>query len=483
MSTAQDTLTGPEAAPTRKGSVIGVVMTGVFLSGMDTTIVVLALPTMERDFGAALASLVWLIIGFLLVNTLLTTQAGRLGDLYGPARIYKAGFVLLTAASLFCGLAWDLTSLLVFRLCQGAGAAFLTANSGAIIATAFSRNERGRAYGHTGVGFSLGAVAGIVLGGLLITYVSWRWIFWINVPVGAVALAFARGALRDEAPRQRRGLDLPGMGTLGAGLFCVLWSTTRLATEPFSLFFAVLIACGVVLLGVFVLLERRQAEPMLRLSLFRIPALSAPLLAALLQGLANYAVLWLAIMYLQGPEGRSPLETALLIMPGYVIAGIICLGSGRLADRTGPLPPIAVGLGAEIIALGCYAQVSATGGVWLIVAANIVNGIGLGFFIPANSSAVMKAAPQDLIGISSGMLRTFASIGWVFSFPLAIMSASRSIPRDLVIAIFVGSSGLDGAAADAFTDALGPTFYVLMGIMILAMLASLIRLAGRKDRT
>lgn len=453
-------------------------MTGVLLSGVDTTIVVLALPTLEQSFNAPLTSLVWLVVGFLLVNTLLTTQAGRLGDMFGPTRIYKTGFALFTLASLLCGIAWDLPSLVGFRLLQGVGTACVTANSGAIIASVFSRDERGRAYGNTGVAFSLGAVLGIVLGGLLITYVSWRWIFLMNVPIGAAVMLWSRTVLRDGVRRARRNLDLVGMGTLGAGLLCVIWAVTELSTHAFRPLIAASFAVGVVLLAVFVWNERLQAEPMLRFPLFRIPAVSAPLLAALFQGLANYAVLWLAIMYLQGPKSLSPLGTSLLLMPGYVLAGLICLVSGRLADRFGPLLPVLVGLGAELVALLAFAQISPSSGVWLLVAANTANGIGLGFFIPANSSAVMKAAPQEFIGISSGMLRTFAGIGWVFSFPLVMMFASRSIPRDSAVSIFVGSAELDGRLAAAFTSGLSYSFYALAGVMVLAVLASLIRLSG-----
>ncbi|GAB2824555.1 MFS transporter [Streptomyces daliensis] len=454
-------------------------MTGVLLSGMDTTIVVLALPALERSLNAALTSLVWLVIGFLLVNTLLTTQAGRLGDMFGPARVYKTGFALFTLASLLCGLAWDVPSLVVFRLLQGVGTACVTANSGAIIASVFSRGERGKAYGNTGVAFSLGAVLGIVLGGLLVTYVSWRWIFWINVPIGIAVMACSRTVLRERARPVRRNLDLVGMVTLGAGLLCVIWAVTELATHTFRPLIAGSLACGAVLLAVFAWNERSQAEPMLRFSLFRIPGVSAPLLAALFQGLANYAVLWLAIMYLQGPKGLSPLDTALLLMPGYVLAGLICLVSGRLADRFGPLLPVLAGLGAEIVALLTFAQISPSSGLWLLVAANTANGIGLGFFIPANSSAVMKAAPQEFVGISSGMLRSFAGIGWVFSFPLVMMFASRSISRERAVSVFVGSAKLDGRLAAVFTSGLSSSFYALSGIMVLAVLASLIRLAGR----
>ncbi|HEY2578332.1 MAG TPA: MFS transporter [Streptosporangiaceae bacterium] len=170
---------------------------------------------------------------------------------------------------------------------QAIGGAFVTANSGAVIADLYPPKERGRAYGFNAVGWTLGAVLGIVLGGIIVTYVSWRWIFWINVPIGVGALALAMRVLADRGERVSRRLDLAGMITLGLGLFGVLWAMTKLATSPLDATQIGYLAGGLVMLVVFVLVERHQRAPMLDLSLFSIPTMAPSLLASLFQGLAS----------------------------------------------------------------------------------------------------------------------------------------------------------------------------------------------------
>jgi EmrB/QacA subfamily drug resistance transporter len=391
-----------------------VVMTGVLITAVDTTIVVLALPTIERDLHVALASVIWVVIGYLLVITLLATQVGRLGDMFGRVRMYEAGFALFVLGSLLCALSWSEGSIIGFRVLQGIGGAFVTANSGAVIADLYPREQRGKAYGYNSIGWSLGAVLGIILGGLIVTYVSWRWIFWINVPIGTAALILATRVLRERGQRASRHLDLPGMATLGLGLFGVLWAMTKLATTSLSGEVAGYLAGGVVLLAVFVAVEMHQAEPMLDLKLFKIPMMAPSLLASLFQGLANFAVLFLVIMYLQGARGLSPIHASLLLIPGYVVGSGVGPLAGRVADKLGPVIPATVGLGIQVVALLIYAQLSLTSGLWLVVVGSVINGIGASAFFPANSAAVMKASPPTVLGISSGMLRTFANIGMVF---------------------------------------------------------------------
>jgi MFS family permease len=318
-----------------------------------------------------------------------------------------------------------------------------------------------------------------VLGGVIVTYISWRWIFWINVPVGVAALAVATRVLHERAERTRRRLDLPGMICLGLGLFGVLWAMTRLANTAFDATVTGFGIGGLVLIGVFVLIERRVAikgnEPMLPLSIFRVPTMSASLLASLFQGLASFAVLFLLIMYMQGPRGLSPIHASLLLVPGYVLGSVVGPYAGRLADRRGPVLPATAGLAIQVVSLAIYAQLTVTTGLWVVVLASIINGIGASFFFPANSSAVMKAAPPEAFGIASGMLRTFANIGMVFSFAVAILIASRSISRGLAFAIFVGSTSLHGAVAVAFTSGLHAAFYASMGFMALAAALSALR--------
>ncbi|HTV10229.1 MAG TPA: MFS transporter [Acidimicrobiales bacterium] len=469
-------------AATHTGLALAVVMAGVLITAIDTTIVVLALPEIERGLHVALNSVIWVVIGYLLVITLLATQVGRLGDMFGRVRMYEAGFIVFIVGSALCAAAWDQAAIVAFRILQGVGGALMTANSGAVIADLFPPERRGRAYGFNGIGWSIGAVLGIVLGGLIVTYVSWRWIFWINVPLGALGVTLAFLVLRDSGKRVEHRFDIFGMATLGLGLFGVLWAVTRLATSPFDATTTGFLSGGLVLLAAFGLIEHRRAEPMLDLSLLSVPTVTPTLLAALFQGLANFAVLFLVIMYLQGPRGLSPIHASLLLVPGYVVGSAVGPTAGRLSDRLGPVLPATVGLALQVAALAVYSRLSITSGLWVVVVASVVNGVGASSFFPANTTALMKAVRPHVFGIASGMLRTFSNVGMVFSFSMAILVASRSISRSLAFAIFVGTARIHGALAKAFTTGLHTAFYSSMAVMLLAAALSATR-AARSKRT
>jgi EmrB/QacA subfamily drug resistance transporter len=462
----------PEERHQRRRTNLGlaVVMTGVLITAVDTTIVVLALPEIERGLHVALSSVIWVIIGYLLVITLLASQVGRLGDMFGRVRMYEAGFVVFIVGSALCALSWNEGAIIVFRILQGIGGALVTANSGAVIADLFPPERRGRAYGFNAVGYSLGAVLGIVLGGVIVTFVSWRWIFWINVPIGIVAVTLALRVLRDSGKRESRSIDLIGMLLAGLGLFGILWAVTNLATRALDPELVTFLVGGVAALVLFALVEAHTKDPMVHLSLFRVPALTPSLLASLFQGLANYAVLFLVLMYLQGPRGLSPLDASLLLVPGYLVGGAIGPFSGRIADRVGPVIPATVGLATQIIGLAIYAQLGLSTGLWLVVVASIVNGIGSSTFFPANNAAVMKASPPNVFGVSAGMLRTFQNVGMVFSFSMAILIASHAIPRALAFAIFVGTTTLHGHLAAVFVHGLHAAFYASSSFLVLAAL-------------
>jgi len=468
-----------QAKTTRTGLALLVIMIGVLMAAVDTTIVVLALPDLERSLHVPISGVVWVIISYLLVITVLAVQVGRLGDMFGRVRMYEAGFVVFVAGSALCALATSEGTIIAYRAVQGVGGALIAANSGAVIADTFPPERRGRAYGFNAVGWSAGAVLGILLGGVIITYLSWRWIFWVNVPAGLAAFALALKVLRDSGHRQRQQLDFAGMALLGTGLFGVLWAMTRLATVSFTVEVVAALAGGAVLLLLLLLLERRLRAPMLDLSLFCVPTVTPTLLASLFQAMANYAVLFLVIMYLQGVRGLSPLHASLLLVPGYVLGGLVGPLSGRLADRLGPVLPATAGLGVQAVALVVYSRLHTGTALWLVVLAAVVNGVGSGAFFPANTSAVMKAVPGRLFGVASGMLRTFANVGMVFSFAVAILVSARSVPRGLAFAIFVGTTRLSHALAGAFTSGLHSAFLVSVGIMAVAAVLSATRVLRR----
>ncbi|RIV21972.1 MFS transporter [Alicyclobacillaceae bacterium I2511] len=230
-----------------------------------------------------------------------------------------------------------------------------------------------------------------------------------------------------------------------------------------------------ILLGGLVWAEKAQASPALNLSLFRIPSLSFSLLASFFQSLGNFAVLFLLMMYLQGVRGLSPLQASLLLVPGYIVGSAMGPLSGRLTDRIGAIVPATGGLVAQMMAILLYAQLGTSTALGWVTVGSLINGVGSGLFFPANNAAVMKAAPSGVYGIVSGMLRTFANIGMVMSFAVAMFIAAQSIPQRLVDAIFVGTATLTPHLTHNFDIGIHNAFYGSIVMMILAAASSSLR--------
>jgi EmrB/QacA subfamily drug resistance transporter len=459
-------LPASERARQRSALALGVIVVGTLIAAVDTTIVVLALPPIQRSLHAGLASLTWVIIGYLLVITLLAVQVGRLGDMFGRVKMYQAGFLVFILGSLLCALSFNVASMIAFRAIQGIGGALISANSGAVIADTFPPERRGRAYGFIAVGWNLGAILGILLGGLITTYVSWRWIFGINVPIGLAAFVVGLRVLHDRSARQRRRLDLVGMAFLGLGLFAILWAMVQLSSTSLNREIVGALAAGVALLLGFGVVERKVPDPMVNLALLRTPTLTPTLLSSLLQSVGSFAVLFLLTMYLQGVRNLSPIHASALLVPGYLVGAAMAPLGGRVADRHGPVIPATLGIVLTIGSLLFYSALGPTTTLLLIIAGTIVNGMGSGLFYPANNSAVMRSAPDGSFGVVAGLLRTFANTGMVFSFSVAILVASRTIPRQVAFAIFVGTARLSGATGRIFTHGLHAAFFVSIAILL-----------------
>ncbi len=457
-----------------------VVLTGVMITAVDTTIVVLGLPVMMQRLHSDMVGMVWVIMAYLLVLTMTSTQLGRFGDMFGRVRMYNLGFAVFTLGSVLCGLAGSGGQLVAFRVVQGIGGALVSANSGAIIADTVPPRERGRAYGLTSIGWNVGAVLGILLGGVIITFVNWRYIFFINLPIGLAGLGLGWRVLRERSPRQRRPLDLPGVGLLGGGLLLVLLALTRTTGAGWDLGTLLRLLVGLGLLGGLVLWERKARAPLLDLGLFRHRVLSASVLAALLQSMGSYAVMFLIIMYLQGVRGMSPFAASLLLVPGYVLGGLVGPWAGRLADHMGARVPATVGLGLQVAAFFMYTGLTPESPLALVVAASVVNGVGNAFFFPSNNSAVMANAPQGAYGVASGLLRTLSNVGMVCSFALALLAASSAIPRSMAFAIFLGVSRLTPVLGAAFVGGLHEALRLAMGLVACAAVLSILR--GREER-
>ena len=475
----------PGAAPATdkryRDIAIVVIMLGVMMSGIDTSAVVLALPVMIQQLHSDIISMIWVIMGYLLVITILGTQVGKFGDMFGRVKMYNLGFVIFTFGSLLCGFAGTGPELIAFRVVQGLGGALLTANAGAIIADTFARHERGRAYGITGAGYSIGAILGILVGGAFVTFLTWRYIFFINLPIGIIATTVGSLKLREMSPSIRAKIDLGGIVILGVSLFFLLYGMTNITGSGIETTYVVELLVGLLLLPAFVLYEKRNSSPLLDLSLLKQRIISASFLAAFFQSLASFAVLFLLIMYLQGPRGLTPWSAALLLIPGYVLGGVIAPFSGRLSDKLGARVVASVGLLLQVCGLLVYATLGLTTPTYVVIVGAILNGAGNASFFPANSSAVMASAPPRAYGVISGLLRTFSNIGMVCSFAVALLIASLSIPRQTAFEIFLGVGKITGSLASAFVDGMHVALAFSIGVLLLALALSILR--GKEART
>jgi len=269
------------------------------------------------------------------------------------------------------------------------------------------------------------------------------------------------------------------MGLFALGLFSILWSMIELTSNSFNGPIAGALVVGVVCLVGFVFVEWRVPLPMIALRLFRVPTMSPSLAASFFQSLANFAVLFLLIMYLQGVRHLSPLTGSLWLVPGYILGGVAGPFAGRLTDRVGAALPATVGLLMQVVALVVYLQLTVTSPLWVVTLGSVINGVGAGAFFPANTTAVMRASPPRDFGLSSGLLRTSANVGMVFSFAAAIVAAAHSIPRGIAFAIFVGTANLSGARGAAFVTGIHTALYLGIALMVAAAVLSGTRLFSR----
>jgi EmrB/QacA subfamily drug resistance transporter len=455
-------------------AVLFVIILGTLMAAVDTTIVVLALPTMGTELKSPLGTIIWVILLYLLVATLLSTQFGRIGDIFGRARLYTVGFGIFTVASVLCGLAPSDTFLIASRAGQAVGASFMLANSGAIIADHFPPERRGRAYGYTSLGWNLGAILGIVLGGAITTFLGWRFIFFVNAPIGVAAVWFGHRYVRD-VERHRTPLDLPGFGLLGAALGAIAYGAIDFASYGVRFFNEALLVMGLILLVPFFYWERRAKAPMLDLALFRRRILTFSLVSSFLQGLGYLAVVFLMTMYLQGVRGLSPLNAALLLVPGYVVGGGLAPLMGRITDRLGARLLATLGVAFLLAGVLLYASLRVNSPLEYVVGITLVTGVGGGMFWPANNAAIMANAPRGSYGAVSGLRSMLANTGTLLSFVLAISIASATVPRYVAYEVILGTTKLIGGVGSQFLVGIDGALYVSAAILASAAILSALR--------
>ena len=467
-----------------KWIVLSVTTIGALMAAIDSTIVILGLPDMMVKLHADLIEMIWVIMVYILVSTVFLLTFGRVADMFGRVRMYNLGFVIFTIGSALCGFSLSASELIIFRLVQGSGAAMMVVNSVALITEVFPPNERGRALGLNAITFSIGGVAGPILGGLILSLADWRWIFFINVPIGLFGAIWAYRALRDMSVRKvGERFDTLGAFSFSLGLTALLIALTLGISADFtSPLILALFAVFVVGVAFFLWWERRAVNPVLDLSLFENRIYNFSVLSAMIQALALFAVNFLIIFYLQGVLGYDPLKAALLLIPLPIVTSIVAPIGGNIADRIGARIPATVGLLIQGAALLWFVRISPSTPYWDLAIGLAVMGLGGGLFYPPNTSAAMNASPRNRLGIASGTLATLRQAGMVTSFALSLAVAASSLPRDVMMQLFVGNNVTLGSAPMlAFVTGMHSAFTVSTVLVVIAAGISFVR--GPEDRT
>lgn len=349
----------------------------------------------------------------------------------------------------------------------------MTSNTMAIASDYFQPNERGFVFGTTSMGWNLGAVAGILAGGVLTTFVGWRWIFYVNVPIAIVGFAVGLMYLRDRGVRVREGFDVPGAVTLGLSLGLYSMAGITYAGVGYNAMVGLMALLGTALLLAFIYVESRARYPLIGLSLFRIRMFTLSSFSYFFQYMANYAILFLVIMYLQGVRGLNPFEASLWLVPGYLLGSLSATLGGRLADRFDARVVASVGLMLQAVAYVLYdVLLTLTTPLYLITLIASVSGIGAAMFFAANGKMVMFEVPGSMYGIASGTNRTIGNIGMMLSFIIAIVVSSMAIPRSVAFQIFVGTSTLTQSLMATFINSLHLAFKSSLALIAVAIATS-----------
>jgi EmrB/QacA subfamily drug resistance transporter len=458
-----------------KWTVLGNTTIGMLVASINTSILLISLPAIFRGIGInPLASgqsgyLLWILMGYMVVTATLLVTAGRMSDMVGRVRMYNLGFAVFTVASLLLAFTpgsgdQAAIEILVFRIIQGIGGAFLFANSTALLTDAFPAEQRGLALGISQVAAIVGALGGLLLGGWLST-IDWRWVFLVSVPFGAVATIWGYLGLH-ETTSVRRGqkLDIPGNVTFGVGLTVLLIGLTY-GIEPYGSssmgwgnpFVIACLAGGVALLAAFCWIETRVQDPLFNLELFKIRSFSAGNLSGFLAALSRGGLQFMLIVWLQGiwlplhgySFEETPLWAGIYTMPlliGFVISGPV---SGWLSDRFGARAFATGGMLITAVGFVLLTYLPGDFNQWIFFILLLLMGSGMGLFAAPNTTSIMNAVPPETRGVASGMRGTFQNAGQVVSMAFFFSVLTAGLAASLPGVMYPGlvNNGLQAAVA------------------------------------
>src|SRR3954447_5328476 len=444
------------AEENRKWWTLGAVSFGLFMIMLDNTVVNVALPSMQRSLGVGPNELEWVVVGYALTFATLMLTGGKLADLYGRRLLFIVGLIIFTASSLACGLASSPGFLIGARTVQGIGSAIMNPATLGIITATFPPRQRGRAIGIWAGVSAMALAIGPLVGGVLTEKANWSWVFYVNVPVGIIAVFVALWAIdesRDMSEEQR--LDLPGLLSSGIGLFALTYALIEANSHGWtSPEILILFGVSIVSLALFVLLEHRQRIPMLDLSLFRNSTFAGANVAMLMVALAMFGIFFYNSLFIQNILGFSAIQTGATFLPMTLLIIVIAPQAGQLSDKLGSRWLIGAGMALLSVSLILFAQLDQDSTFWGILPGLLVGGVGMALTMTPATAAAMGSVPRDKAGVGSAVLNSSRQVGG--SLGIAIMGA--------VVASYVKTGRARPQYADQFTTGYHHALYVAAGI-------------------
>ena len=462
-----------------KWVVLTVTTVGVLMDGIDSRIVIIGLPQVAAALHADAEQAIWFTQSYVLAGTIALLLIGRVTDIVGRVRIYTTGFAIFTIGSALTSLSQDPNQFILWRGLQGLGVAMLFINSVAMIVDATPRKDLGLSLGVNQIAFRFGAMAGLTLSGLILSFFDWRALFYINIPIGIFGTFWAHHRLREIARVEKKSpIDWLGFASFSISVTSFLLALTYDAygLSEAIVVYGLLITSAVTLI-IFVGYERRQMHPLLDMSLLRIREFTGGVIAQLLNAIAWGAFLLLLSLYFQLVLDMSPLAAGIAIIPFDIAFLIVGPLSGRFSDKFGHLPFTTSGLALTSVGLYLFSRMTIETPISIVVLQMILVGAGMGLFVSPNISSIMSSVPEQRRGIASAFRATFFQVGYVISLNAAVLIMTVVIPYQTITQVISAINPIAISYPDKllFMRGLSTAYFWLAIVNVVAIPPSVLR--------
>lgn len=425
------------------------------MASLDRNIVIIALPSIANELHTSLITLVWIAIGYWVVTASMLLTFGRLADMFGRVKLYNLGFALFTIGSGLCCVSQTGEQLILFRIIQALGAAFIFSNSSAILSDSFPESERGKALGINQISIVVGSVMGLVIGGALTSYFGWRSIFWINIPIGIFATIWAFSKLKELGTIKKEKIDWLGNLLFAGGLISILLGITFGSFHLLNIFeITIFILAGISLLVLFYKNEKKVSFPMMDLSLFKLRLFTSSNIAIFFNSLARGAFTFVMVFFLQGPTMLlNPLESGIYLIPVSLALAIVAPITGWFYDKYRSQIISQTGLIVSAIGFILLATMGSRISYVDAILPLALIGAGMGIFTSPNRATIMNSVPPNRRGVAAGISTTLVMAGSAFSIGLVFLIFSALLPAEVVVVLFSGSTNNTNQDSIQFNDA------------------------------